>query len=217
MDRQRGAAGSLRERKQRRAREAIIEAAHALFEERGFEKVTVSDIAERAEVGRATFFRYFGDKQEVVFADEGELDEILAEFLGEAGRLPEGDQTGDQSGGQIGGPASGPIGDSLPAALALVRAVVVFYVGRLTADPAGYMRHERLVASSPELRARSLTKQRRYAELLRDLLAAQGATPETAALAAEIGMAAYYAARTVTGDDPARLPAAVEAAFDRLT
>ena len=48
----------LRERKQQKAREQIVEAAFALFAERGFTDVTVTDIAERAEVGRTTFFRY---------------------------------------------------------------------------------------------------------------------------------------------------------------
>ena len=61
------------ERKQRRARQRIIEAARELFLERGFDGVSVGDIAERAEVGRTTFFRHFGDKQEVVFAQEQEL------------------------------------------------------------------------------------------------------------------------------------------------
>jgi AcrR family transcriptional regulator len=59
------------ERKQRAARERIVRAATELFAERGYSKVSVSDIAERAEVGRTTFFRHFGDKQEVVFAREG--------------------------------------------------------------------------------------------------------------------------------------------------
>ncbi|MDP4509825.1 TetR/AcrR family transcriptional regulator [Nonomuraea turcica] len=189
--------GSLRERKQQRSREAIIEAAHVLFEERGFDKVTVADIAERAEVGRATFFRYFGDKQEVVFADGGDLEAVLAEAT---------EITADR-----------PIGDALPAALAVARRIVASYVRRITAEPAGYTRHERLVASHPELLARSLTKQRRYAELLRDLLAGQGASPEIAAIAAEMGLAAYYAGRALAGDDPARLPAAVESVFDRLS
>ena len=40
---------------------------------RGFGGVSVGDIAERAEVGRTTFFRHFGDKQEVVFANEQAL------------------------------------------------------------------------------------------------------------------------------------------------
>ena len=49
-----------------------------LFLERGFDGVSVGDIAERAEVGRTTFFRHFGDKQEVVFAKEQELLETIA-------------------------------------------------------------------------------------------------------------------------------------------
>jgi hypothetical protein len=57
------------ERKQRQARQRIIEAARELFLERGFDGVSVGDIAERAEVGRTTFFRHFGDKQEVVFRE----------------------------------------------------------------------------------------------------------------------------------------------------
>ncbi|WP_244256171.1 helix-turn-helix domain-containing protein [Rathayibacter sp. VKM Ac-2760] len=61
---------SLVERKQRAARGRIIEAADAPFSERGFDSVSVTDIAERAEVGRTTFFRHFGDKTEVVFAKE---------------------------------------------------------------------------------------------------------------------------------------------------
>src|SRR5579863_1395621 len=61
------------ERKQRQARQRIIEAARELFLERGFDGVSVGDIAERAEVGRTTFFRHFGDKQEVVFANEQKL------------------------------------------------------------------------------------------------------------------------------------------------
>ncbi|PZG08576.1 TetR/AcrR family transcriptional regulator [Nonomuraea aridisoli] len=204
MDRREAPGGSLRERKQRLAREAIIEAALALFDERGFEKVTVTDIAERAQVGRATFFRYFGDKQEVVFADGGAFEAVLAEAGGPRADDPIGDPPGD------------PIGDSLPAALAFARAVAVSYITRLTADPAAYNRHERLVDSHPELRARSLIKQRGHAEVLRELLESKGAGRETAALAAEVAVAAYHAARTITGDRPQELPAAVEAAFDRL-
>jgi hypothetical protein len=45
----------------------------------------------------------------------------------------------------------------------------------------------------------------------------QGASRETAAVAAETGLAAYYAGREIAGDDPARLPDAVESVFDRLS
>src|ERR1700742_4206927 len=66
------------ERKRRQARQRIIEAARELFLERGIHGVSVGDIAERAEVGRTTFFRHFGDKQEVVFATEQELRDTIA-------------------------------------------------------------------------------------------------------------------------------------------
>jgi AcrR family transcriptional regulator len=191
-----GRASTLRERKHQRTRDAIVAAAHELFAERGFDGVTVMDIAERAEVGRATFFRYFGDKQEVLFGDERELELVVAE----AGRHS----------------VDAPLGDSLKVALDLVRTIVVAFVERVTAQPEAYSLHERLVAQHPELQARSLTKQRRYAEELTKVLLAKGADDTIAALASEAGLACYYAARTVTDDDPERLPRAVDDAFDRL-
>src|ERR1019366_8771856 len=82
---------SLVERKQRQARQRIIEAARELFLERGFDGVSVGDIAERAEVGRTTFFRHFGDKQEVVFANEQELlDTITAARQADSTPAPRG-------------------------------------------------------------------------------------------------------------------------------
>lgn len=42
-------------------------AALDLFVERGFDKTSVADIAERAEVTERTFYRHFGDKREVLF------------------------------------------------------------------------------------------------------------------------------------------------------
>jgi AcrR family transcriptional regulator len=187
---------SLRERKQERVREAIVEAAHELFAERGFGGVTVADIAARAEVGRATFFRYFGDKQEVVFGGDREIGAVVAD----AERLA----------------VDTPIGDSLPAALAHVHKIVAAFVAELLADPGAYTRHERLVAAEPELMARSLTKQRRYVEELTAVLGRNGADPDTATLAAELGLACFYAARTISGNDPGRLPSAIDEAFRRL-
>lgn len=69
---------TLVERKQRAARNRIVDAADALFAERGFDAVSVTDIAERAEVGRTTFFRHFGDKTEVVFAKEQAMFDAIA-------------------------------------------------------------------------------------------------------------------------------------------
>ncbi|MCY9783355.1 TetR family transcriptional regulator [Nocardiopsis sp. EMB25] len=187
---------SLRERKQRRTREAIIEAAHALFAERGFDRVTVNDIAERAEVGRATFFRYFGDKQEVIFSAQQQPDPACLSEL-----VP---------------PPEEPVGDSLQVALAHLRLVVAALVARLVEEHEVYLRHERLVSRHPELLARSLTKYRGYVEAMGRMLCDRGADRATAVLAAELALACFHAGRDEAADDPTRLPGAVDAAFARL-
>lgn len=59
---------SLRQKHVDRTRQAIAEAARALFRERGFHATTIDDIAERADVAPRTFFRYFPTKESVLFA-----------------------------------------------------------------------------------------------------------------------------------------------------
>ena len=185
---------SLTERKRRRAKEAIRQAALELFNERGFDAVSVTDIAERAEVGRTSFFRYFGDKQEVLFPD------------------PEDTEEG------VDGPGAPPelIGSSMAAALTAARRLVVSYVDRITADPEAYDRHQRLVNEQPELYSRSLVKQRSYADRLTTQLSDWGADPLVARQAAEIGLACFYVGQATANDDPRILARHISAAFDRL-
>ena len=54
-----------------------------LFASRGFENTSVVEIAERARVATRTFFRYFSDKREVLFAASDHLREAL---VGESSR-----------------------------------------------------------------------------------------------------------------------------------
>ena len=55
-----------RERKAAETRERIFHAAIELFACRGLSNVTVEQITERADVGKGTFFNYFGSKEEVL-------------------------------------------------------------------------------------------------------------------------------------------------------
>lgn len=55
------------------ARNRMVEAAFALVAEQGFEQTTVDQIAARAGVGRATFFRVFTSKEGVLFPDHDRL------------------------------------------------------------------------------------------------------------------------------------------------
>jgi AcrR family transcriptional regulator len=71
----------LRERKKQRTREAIVDAALRLFDERGYEETTIADIAEAADIAPRTFFGYFPSKEDVVFADFPADFDALAERL----------------------------------------------------------------------------------------------------------------------------------------
>ena len=181
------------ERKRRQARQRIIEAAEELFRERGFDDVSVGDIAERAEVGRTTFFRHFGDKQEVVFAKEQELLETIA--------------------------AAGQEEDTAAArsatdAVEQLRPILLALCAQATADPEAYTRHFQLIEQHPELRARDAVKMQQIAGKLSELLIHRGSDEATALLAGQIALACYQTAKRL-GNNPHTLADETQAAFRR--
>lgn len=70
-----------RSRKRLATRQCISNVATRLFLERGFEHVTVDEIATAADVGRMTVFNHFPRKEDMFFDRDEEVREILREAL----------------------------------------------------------------------------------------------------------------------------------------
>src|SRR5690349_18397306 len=76
----------LRERKKRQTRLAISDKATRLFIERGFENVTISEVAAAADVSVATVFNYFATKEELFFDRGPEVEEAPSRIVRERHR-----------------------------------------------------------------------------------------------------------------------------------
>lgn len=125
------------------SKERLVEAAYALFDEQGFEATTVDDIAERAGVGRTTFFRTFRSKEDVIFPDHDALLAAIQERL--AASTPD---------------------TALLAVLEASRLVLQAYVGEGARARIRY----RLTRDVPALRERERAGLRQYAGVFQDFL-----------------------------------------------
>ena len=75
-----------RERKKAQTRQALADAALALFLERGFDQVGVKEVADAADVSVTTLFKHFPSKEALVFDQDDDIEAALV--LAVRGRRP---------------------------------------------------------------------------------------------------------------------------------
>jgi AcrR family transcriptional regulator len=145
------------------ARGRLQKAAMELFRARGYAAATVQEIAAHAGLTERTFFRYFTDKREVLFAGSEVLSQIVEEAIAKTARTMR-----DL--------------DALEGALAATSEL--FDARR----DAARMRSE-VIMADPELRERELTKLMSLATTMAHALERRGTGESAARLAAEVGLA----------------------------
>jgi AcrR family transcriptional regulator len=187
----------LRERKKLKTRELIAETARRLFEQRGFEGVSVAEIARAADVSEKTVFNYFPTKEDLFYHRMETFEEELLEAVRR--RKP------DES-----------VLDAFRRFLLDPRGVF----GKLEVEGSDEVRRRlraitQVITASPALRAREQQVFERYTESLASLIAEEtGGRPEDveprAVAGALIGvhraLIDFVRRRTLAGEDePVRL------------
>src|SRR5262245_14249535 len=71
----------MRERKKQQTRQEIFEASQRLFMRRGFDAVTVAQIADEANVSEMTVFNYFATKEDLFYVGMRFFEEELVEAV----------------------------------------------------------------------------------------------------------------------------------------
>lgn len=145
-------------------------AALDLYEERGYDDVTVEQIADRAGLTRRSFFRYYADRREVLFAGSERLPPALVEAVGAVPReVP-----------------------PFRAVVEAMRTVGGALIGQLDVDRA--RRRHRVIVASPELREREHSKFAAVTEAVAGALRGRGVDPGSALLLAEVATVAFRTA-----------------------
>jgi AcrR family transcriptional regulator len=148
-------------------RARLADAAFELFNERGYEQTTVDEIAERAGVGRTTFFRHYRSKEDVIFPDHDRLLELIGERL-----------------------ATSTHDTAIVAVTEVVRLVLLRYIEE--GDRA--RRRYQLTSIVQPLRDREIVSVARYQRLFREFIARWMGDTVDSALRAELMAAAVVAA-----------------------
>ena len=73
--------GGLRERKKAQTRKRLADTAFAMFRERGFDAVTVAEIADACDIAVSTLFAYFPSKESLVFDQEAAHEQRLGSVV----------------------------------------------------------------------------------------------------------------------------------------
>lgn len=165
-----------------------------LFEEHGYVRTTVEDIAARAGLTERTFFRYFADKREVLFSGAKELEKGIVDHIEGAPREAK----------------------SFTVVTAALEAAGADLLGRRDIR---YMRARyALVTEHAELHERELIKLASLARAVTNALHARGVSEPNASLAAEAGIAILKIAfeRWMNEKKPTDLAAHIRAAVDAL-
>jgi AcrR family transcriptional regulator len=153
MEAMTAATEGLRERKKRQTREAIAAAAMALFRERGFDAVTIADIARAADVSEKTIFNYFPAKEDLVFREGGERRAAIIQAIR------------DRAAGE--------------SFVAPFRAATMVFLDRVARDPVEeIVAIPRLVAGSTALRNRLFLGWEEESAVLGPILAEEAGEPE---------------------------------------
>jgi AcrR family transcriptional regulator len=174
------------------ARERLESAALDLFVENGYEQTTVAQIADRAGLNRATFFRHFTDKREVILVGEDVLSDLFADAIRAAS-------------------ATATVTECLRAALAAASDAMT------PQRRAAAIRRIQVVAANSELQERGQLKLARIATSIAEALRERRTEEMTARLAAEVGLLAFRVAfeNWIKADDGEPfLPLAIQALND---
>src|SRR5258707_10675663 len=174
------------------ARGRLEQAALELYIERGFEQTTVAEIAKRAGLTERTFFRYFADKREVLFAGAGSLQDFLVSTLASA---PD---------------SAAPI-DAVASALQAA--------GALLQQRREYARQRQaVIAANAELRERELIKLASLGSAMAEVLRRRGVRDPAASLTAEAGMAVFRIAfeRWISESGQPDLPQCIREALEEV-